>query len=256
MTPGEDRLVRIEQDGDVVVITLDRPAQRNAMNAALAAATCAAIEEAQSARAIVLTGADPAFCSGLDLRNPGVERIVDIPPFIATAAGSRVPIIAAVNGAAVTGGLELALACDFIVASERARFADTHLRVGVYPGPVAVQLPRRIGSARARELSLTGNFVDAETALRIGLANHVVPHDELLTFATGLAAAIAEQDPAMVSALRQDWRENDGLPADQALEQHYAHAARGGFHGATATTITSRRDQVIQRAHTTGTEGR
>lgn len=249
MAPSQDRLIRIDQDGDVVVITLDRPARRNAMNAALAAATCRALEQAQGARAIVLTGADPAFCAGLDLRDPGVEKITDIPPFIATAAASGVPIIAAVNGAAVTGGLELALACDFIVASERASFADTHLRVGVYPGPVAVQLPRRVGSAWARELSLTGNFVDADTALRIGLVNHVVPHDELLPTARRLAAAIAEQDPGMVTALRQDWRENDGLPADQALQQHYEHAARGGFHGATAATITSRHDQVVARAH-------
>ncbi|WGL54114.1 enoyl-CoA hydratase [Nocardioides sp. BP30] len=249
-------VVRIDRDGAVAVITLQRPAARNAMNAELASATCQAITDCQNMGAIVLTGADPAFCAGLDLRNPGVDRIVDIPPFIATTASSRVPIIAAVNGAAVTGGLELALACDFIVASERARFADTHLRVGVYPGPVAVQLPRRIGSAWARELSLTGNFVDAETALRIGLANHVVPHKELLDFAMTLASAIAEQDRAVVHALRDDWRENDGLPVDQALQQHYAHAARGGFDGASSTTITSRRDQVIARARTMGSEAR
>lgn len=245
-------IVRIDRCGAVAIITLHRPAARNAMNADLAAATCQAITDCQDMRAIVLTGADPAFCAGLDLRDPGVERIVDIPPFIATTASSGVPVIAAVNGAAVTGGLELALACDFIVASERARFADTHLRVGVYPGPVAVQLPRRIGSARARELSLTGNFVDAETALRIGLANHVVPHEELLPFTMSLASAIAEQDPAQVRALRDDWRENDGLPLDQALAQHYAHAARGGFHGASASTITQRRDDVIARARVTG----
>ncbi|NYI78278.1 enoyl-CoA hydratase-related protein [Nocardioides panzhihuensis] len=249
MTVSEDHLVRIERDADVVVITLDRPTRRNAMNAALASATCAAIEAAQDARAIVLTGAGPAFCAGLDLRDPGVERITDIPPFIATTAASRVPVVAAVNGPAVAGGLELALACDFIVASERARFADTHLRVGVYPGPVAVQLPRRVGSAWAREMSLTGNFVDAATALRIGLVNHVVSSAELLDVAGSLAVAIADQDPAMVAALRQDWRENDGLPADEALEQHYEHAARGGFHGAVASTITERRDQVLRRAH-------
>src|SRR5439155_17784395 len=140
---------------------------------------------------IVLTGADPAFCAGLDLRELGVDRLGDLPPFIAAATASEVPLVAAVNGPAVTGGLELALACDFIVASERARFADTHLRVGVYPGPVLVELPRRVGMAWAREMSLTGNFVDAGTALRIGLANHVVPHAELLGFAVGLARAVA-----------------------------------------------------------------
>src|SRR5208282_2638879 len=139
------------------------------MNAALARATCQAVEGCQDAGAIVLTGADPAFCAGLDLRDLGVDKLGDLPSFNAAVAASDVPVIAAVNGPAVTGGFELALACDFIVASERAVFADTHLRVGVYPGPVAVDLPRRIGMARAREMSLTGNFVAADTALRIGL---------------------------------------------------------------------------------------
>src|SRR5258708_4477653 len=98
--------------------------------------------------------------------------------------------------------LVLALACDFIGASERARFADTHLRVGVYPGPVLIELPRRVGMAWAREMSMTGNFIDAETALRIGLTNHVVPHDELRPFAIGLAQAIAQQDRAIARPMR------------------------------------------------------
>ena len=131
-------------------------------------------------RCIVVTGADPAFCAGLDLRNLGTDQLSDLPQFNEVAADSAVPTIAAVNGPAVTGGFELALACDFIVASERAAFADTHLRVGVYPGPVLVDLPRRVGMAWAREISMTGNFVDAATALRIGIANHVVAHDDLL----------------------------------------------------------------------------
>ena len=166
--------VLTERDGDVCVVTLDRPEARNAMNAEMAAATVQALESAQECRAIVLTGRDPAFCAGLDLRQLGVERLIELPPFVAATAASRVPVIAAVNGPAVTGGLELALACDFIIASERATFADTHLRVGVYPGSVLVELPRRVGMAWAREMSLTGDFVDADTALRIGLVNHVV----------------------------------------------------------------------------------
>src|SRR4029079_7335407 len=124
------------------------------------------------AAAIVLTGSDPAFCAGLDLRSLGIDNLAELPPFNHTASSSSVPVIAAVNGPAVTGGFELALACDFIVASERAALADTHLSVGVYPGPALIQLPRRVGMAWAREISLTGNFVDAATALRIGLVNH------------------------------------------------------------------------------------
>lgn len=96
----------------------------------------------QDRRCIVVTGADQAFCAGLDLRDLGTDALRDLPPFL----------------------------------------ADTHVRVGVYPGPVLVDLPRRVGMAKAREMSMTGNFVDADTALRIGLANHVVAHDELVPF--------------------------------------------------------------------------
>lgn len=178
-------VLTVARRGDVALIELHRPEARNAVNLPLATAICESVLACQDAGAIVLTGADPAFCAGLDLRSLGVESLGELPPFVATVAGSSVPVIAAVNGPAVTGGFELALAADFIVASERAAFADTHLRVGVYPGPVLVDLPRRAGPAWAREMSLTGNFVDAETALRIGIANHVVPHEELVPFAVG-----------------------------------------------------------------------
>jgi len=243
-----ESMVGVERDGDVAVITLNRPEARNAMNAQLAAQTIEAVESGQDAGAIVLTGADPAFCAGLDLRELGVDRLADLPPFIAAAARSEVPIVAAVNGPAVTGGLELALACDFIVASERARFADTHLRVGVYPGPVLVELPRRVGMAWAREMSLTGNFVDADTALRIGLANHVVPHAELLGFAVGLARAVSEQDRAMVRAVRHDWDATDRLPVAEAHRLHLEHARRGGFTDAAGADIAARREEVLRRA--------
>jgi enoyl-CoA hydratase len=241
-------VIELERHGDVALIRLCRPAARNAMNVELAAATVDAIERAQGARCIVLTGADPAFCAGLDLRHLGVEALGDLPRFVDAAANSRVPIVAAVNGPAVTGGFELALACDFMVASERARFADTHLRVGVYPGPVLVDLPRRVGMARAREMSLTGNFVDAATALDIGLVNHVVPHDELVPVALELAAAIAEQDPAMVRAIREDWDETGSLPLAEAHRRHLERAMSGGFGGATGSGISAHREAVIERA--------
>jgi enoyl-CoA hydratase len=245
---SERMLVELERDGDVAVLTLNRPEARNAMNAALAQATVDAINECQDARAIVVTGADPAFCAGLDLRDLGVDQLVELPGFLAAATASEVPLVAAVNGAAVTGGLELALACDFIVASQRARFADTHLRVGVYPGPVLVELPRRVGMAWAREMSLTGNFVDAETALRIGLANHVVAHDELLPTAIGLAGAIAEQDSAMVRAVRHDWDDTDRLPVREAHRIHMANAVGAGFTDMAGRDIAARRDDVVRRA--------
>jgi enoyl-CoA hydratase len=242
-------LVRIERDGDVALITMNRPEARNAMNAALARQTVDAIAACQDAGAVVITGAGPAFCAGLDLRDLGVDQLRDLPRFIDAAASSEVPMIAAVNGPAVTGGFELALACDFMIASERARFADTHLRVGVYPGPVAVDLPRRVGMAYAREMSLTGDFIDAAEAVRIGLVNHVVPHDELVPYAMSKARAIAEQPRDMVAMLRRDWTATDRLPLDEARRVHQEHGARGGFGRARGADIASRREAVIARAH-------
>ena len=153
------------------------------------------------------------------------------------------------NGPAVTGGFELALSCDFIVASERAAFADTHLRVGVYPGPVLVDLPRRVGMAKARELSMTGNFVDAPTALRIGIANHVVAHDDLLPTTLELAGAIAEQDPRMIATMRDDWDETGTMPVTEAHRRHHEIAVAAGFAGSDSATLRDHMSAVVSRAH-------
>ena len=161
-----------------------------------------------------------------------------------TMARCPLPIIGAVNGFAITGGFELALACDFIVASERAAFADTHLRVGVYPGPVLVDLPRRVGEAWAHEMSLTGDFVDAATALRIGIANHVVAHDELVPFALTKAHAIAEQPRDMVATMRQDWEATVGTPRREARRLHAQH---GAALYATATPTGGRTRDAVAR---------
>jgi enoyl-CoA hydratase len=216
--------------GDVVLVTLNRPGVRNAVNRALAAEFREALAAAQNARCIVITGADPAFCAGLDLSE--TCRLSDIPSFSEALRSSRVPLIAAVNGAAVTGGLEIALGCDFIIASERACFADTHLAIGIYPGPVMVDLPRRVGVAWAREISLSGAFIDAATALRIGLANHVTPHHAMLDFALERARLIAAQDAQLVQLMRADWDETAGLPIDSARLVHRRYIERGGSRAA------------------------
>jgi len=239
--------VVVERRGDVALLVLNRPTARNAVNAAMAQAIVSAVAECQDAGAIVLTGADPAFCAGLDLRDLGLDDMGELAPFVAAVDESDVPVVAAVNGPAVTGGFELALACDFIVASERAAFADTHLRVGVYPGPVAVDLPRRVGIAMAREMSLTGNFVDAATALRIGLANHVVPHEQVLDVAVELAGAIAEQDREMVRLLRQDWKRTADAPLADAHRVHMEFARRSPTTRSGAD-IARRRDIVLERS--------
>lgn len=237
-----------ERRGHVALITLNRPEARNAINAELSGDFCEALASAQDARAIVVTGAAPAFCAGLDLKDLGVPELRQLPFYGRAMAESAVPLIAAVNGAAVTGGLEIALGCDFIVASDRAVFADTHLRVGAYPGPVLVDLPRRIGMAWARELSLTGNFIDAATALRIGLVNHVTPHAELLAFALSLARAIADADPGMVSAMRRDWDASMGTPIEEARRIHREHTRAGGFGRQLGSEIASRRETVLGRS--------
>jgi enoyl-CoA hydratase len=176
--------VLCEIRGQVAVVILNRPARRNALSAALLASLRASLAELSAdaaIRAIVLTGTDPAFCAGLDLTELGQPG----GPLSSVASGPVLPslskpLIGAVNGAAITGGLELALACDFLIASERSSFADTHARIGIMPGwGLTVQLPAAVGLRRARQMSATGNFVDARTALDWGLVNHVVPHAEL-----------------------------------------------------------------------------
>jgi enoyl-CoA hydratase len=242
-------MVLRQQIGSVMLLTLNRPAARNAVNYDLAAAIFHSFQNDDDAAAIVLTGVDPAFCSGLDLRALGVERLRDLPPFIDAVARCPVPVIAAVNGAAVTGGFELALACDFIVASERATFADTHLRVGVYPGPVLVELPRRVGMAWARQISLTGDFIGSETALRIGVANEVVAHAHVVDRAVELAESIAELDRDMVAAMRQDWDTTGSLPLFEAHRVHREWGRLAQGRSASAGLIAGRREAVMERAH-------
>lgn len=241
-------VVVVERDGPVATITLNRPEARNAMNHELAAATVEAIADCQDAGAIVLTGADPAFCAGLDLRNLGAEKLGDLPGFVAAVASSTVPVIGAVNGAAVTGGLELALACDFLIGSERAAFADTHARVGVFPGPVLYDLPARVGAAFAREMSLTGNFIDAATALRVGLLNRLVDHASLLECALTVAKDIGGQDREMIGNIRSVLADiasvslEDGRAVWQKGIERFASAnMRGG-------DIAKHREEVLTRS--------
>jgi enoyl-CoA hydratase len=207
----------------VTTLTLDRPEARNALDAELAAAIPAAVAEADAdpdVRAIVLTGTDPAFCAGFDLREvaAGTKRGTNPHPGYWGALPPRsTPVIGAINGAAATGGLELALACDFLVASDRARFADTHAKVGVLPGwGLTIELPAAIGARRALQMSLTGEFVDASTALAWGLVNEVVPHERLLERAHELARAIASLPPAATTAVRSLYAEVAALDGDDA----------------------------------------
>jgi enoyl-CoA hydratase len=208
----------------IATVTLNRPEARNALSRRLTHELWDAVAAAgddPGVDAVILTGTDPAFCAGVDLK----EAAGETPPSAAPRERGRgperdtnglfrflpvidKPVIGAINGVAVTGGLEIALQCTFLVASERARFADTHARVGVMPGGgVTVLLAQSIGLRRAIELSLTGNFMTAGEALRLGLVNHVVPHEELLPFTRRLTADIVSNDQQGVRRLLRHYRE-------------------------------------------------
>lgn len=230
-------LVIVEIDDHVCTVTLNRPEARNALNTALHLASAAALAEAEASDdvdVVVLTGADPSFCAGLDLKELGAGGAnlsggggdPDGPRWtnpIQAVWEMTTPVIGAINGACVTGGLELALGCDFLVASERATFADTHARVGVTPGGgMSVYLPMAVGLRRAKEMSLTGNFIDATEAHRIGLVNHVVDHDTLLSAARRLAADVAGNDGPTVRHLKDLYDQNARLTVGDALANEQA----------------------------------
>lgn len=215
-------LVAVE-DG-VAVLTLHRPAKRNALDGELVGRLTEAVralDDADDVAAIVLTGTDPAFCAGVDLAALAAGDTALVLP-----RGQRgpfpprtTPLIGAVNGPAVTGGLELALACDWLVASERASFADTHARVGVMPGwGMSVLLPQAVGVRRAREMSLTGNYVDARTALVWGLVDRVVAHDQVVPTARRMAADVASNQPAAVRSLLALYDETAAGSLDEAWD--------------------------------------
>jgi enoyl-CoA hydratase len=253
-----DTLLVEVRDG-VALLTLNRPAARNALSSELLRALPEAIVAADAnddVDVIVLTGADPAFCAGLDLRELGSsgnnlaggatkEKEWTTPWPTVTK-----PVIGAINGAAVTGGFEIALNCDFLIASQRAKFGDTHARVGLLPGwGLSVLLPQAVGIRRAREMSLTGNFMDADEALQFGLVNRVVPHEELLPVTLSIAADIAGNDQRSVRALLAEYGEITGSIYDEGLRIEARNAAdwnsrRGGFDPA---EVEKRRAAIIER---------
>jgi enoyl-CoA hydratase len=218
----------------VRTLTLNRPEARNALsselNRRLYSALIAADRDADVS-VVVLTGTDPAFCAGVDLKElarDGEKYLArfDIEDCIRQVASMTKPVIGAINGATFTGGFELALGCDFLIASERAVFADTHIRVGVLPGGgLTARLSRRVGSAQARRLSLTGEVVDAAEALRIGLVTEVVPSHQLLARAVELAGSIAEVELGLLLPLKQQYTDGDGATLEFALRREREIAA-------------------------------
>jgi enoyl-CoA hydratase len=222
-------LVLTESDDGVTVVTLNRPEALNALSRALRGAIVDTFERLRTDAAtqvIILTGAGRAFTAGLDLKELGGERDADASGIndrdllrVLDEVGR--PMIGAINGYAITGGFEIALMCDFLIASTQAKFADTHARVGVVPGwGLSQRLPRLIGINRAKELSLTGNYLSAERAYEWGLVNRVVEPAELLPTCKALARDILTTDPATRSEIRrimdQGW--NATLGEGMAIE--------------------------------------
>jgi enoyl-CoA hydratase len=238
----------------IATVTLNRPEARNALNPELAAAFPKAIlecDERDDVLAIILTGADPAFCAGFDLRELSTRERGDepnpAPLYRAAIPPHRKPVIGAINGAAVTGGFEIALACDFLVVSERARFADTHARVGLLPGwGLTVMLPEAIGSRRAKQLSLTGAFLDASTALDWGLVNEVVPHDQLLVRAREIALTIAGNQPAAVQAVLALYDEVGELSKPEAWATENLRARNWIAQRFSRADLAERRSGIIE----------
>jgi enoyl-CoA hydratase/carnithine racemase len=237
-----DQVVLTANLGAVRVLTMNRPAARNALNRDLISVLYTALTDAdadESVRAVVLTGTDPAFCAGVDLKEAQRDGLAYFDQFrsqscIAAVARMRTPIVGAINGATFTGGLEMAIGCDFLVASKRAVFADTHARVGILPGGgMTARLPQLVGAATARRLSMTGEVVDAAFAERIGLVSEVVEHGRLLDRAVELAGQIAEVPGPIMQGLKEIYVTGSAAVTEPALaaEQAIAGALRPDTEG-------------------------
>lgn len=219
--------LEVETHGPTLLARINRPEALNAINLALEddlRAFFGAVAADDAVRAVVLTGTGRAFSAGVDLKELSEGEGMSARTWhgrqsVAGAIAScGKPVIGAINGYAVTGGLELALQTDFMIASEAAKFADTHARVGITPSWGMTQiLPRLIGAARARRMSLTGAFIDAETALAWGLVTEVTTAEALIPRALEIAAEIAETDPVAMGRIRDLIREGQDLPLSAAL---------------------------------------
>ena len=227
----------VEDRGPVRVITINRPKALNALNAQLVAELTEVVEEtaiSDDVRGLVLTGAgEKAFVAGAD-----IKAMSDMNPGDALAFAGQghalgeelgaigIPVIAAVNGFALGGGCELALACDFIYASTTARFGQPEVKLGVIPGFGGTQrMLRRVGMARALELCMTGEMIDAAEALRIGLVNKVVEAEQLLETAVKTATIIASMGPLAISKVKEVIHEGANKSLDDAnLQEQTAFA--------------------------------
>jgi enoyl-CoA hydratase len=250
-----ESVVLVSIENRLATVTLNRPEKLNALNAELRSTFVRTMQQLRTnpeVGCVIITGAGRAFCAGLDLKELSTAQLREIggANFVSVIEDMEVPVIAAVNGFAVTGGFELALACDMMIAAETAQFADTHARVGVMPcGGMTARLPQAVGIRKARELSLTGNYLTADEAERWGLVNRVVPKEKLMDAARELATQILSCDPLMVRQLKRLYdltsRANlaDGLRIEQDFSR--AHALSRDL-----SDMDTRRQRVMERGRT------
>ncbi|BAX28510.1 MULTISPECIES: enoyl-CoA hydratase [Mycobacterium tuberculosis complex] len=228
-----DDILLIDTDERVRTLTLNRPQSRNALSAALRDRFFAALADAEAdddIDVVILTGADPVFCAGLDLKElAGQTALPDISP--------RWP--------AMTKPVKLALYCDILIASEHARFADTHARVGLLPTwGLSVRLPQKVGIGLARRMSLTGDYLSATDALRAGLVTEVVAHDQLLPTARRVAASIVGNNQNAVRALLASYHRIDESQTAAGL---WLEACAAKQFRTSGDTIAANREAVLQR---------
>ena len=219
----------------VAILTLNRPGALNALNLALRTQlveTLVALDAREDLRAIVLTGTGRAFCAGLDVKELGnsgnnVAENIEGGDLGATISGLKTPIIAAINGLAVTGGFEITLACDIVIAAESAWFQDTHAKIGLLPGwGLSQRLPRVVGPYRAKEISLTARRVGAAEAAQLGFVTRVVPDERLVVEALAVARAIAQWPAAHARRIKSLIDGGYALPFGESLvfEAREAHS--------------------------------
>ncbi|MFZ5669774.1 MAG: enoyl-CoA hydratase [Pseudomonadota bacterium] len=255
-------MLLVETSDGIAVVTLNRPEAMNALSRALRSElykAMVALDADPGVSVVILTGAgERAFTAGLDLKELGSDpramgaanaEGADENPVKAIELCAK-PVIGAINGVAITGGFEVALACDVLIASENARFADTHARVGIMPGwGLSQKLSRLIGIHRAKELSLTGNFLTARTACDWGLVNRVVPAAELMPAALKLAADMASIPVETLTAYKRIIDQGFARPFGEALRLEHD---RSSAHNRQVTPemVETRRAAIQARGRT------
>ncbi len=220
--------IDLKKDGGVALLTVNRPEALNAMNAAMLHELCEAVEQVEGddeVRVLVITGAGKAFIAGADIGHMSglsPQQAKEWSEFGQSTVGKfenmKKPVIAAVNGYALGGGTELAMACDIRVASERAVFGQPEVKLGMIAGFGGTQrLPRLVGPGRAKEMLFTGDHYDAEAACKMGLVNKVVPADELLDYCLDMAKRIASRGPQAVRLSKEAVNHGQEMDLEKAL---------------------------------------